>query len=362
MAITLRSDKQLEDRPMVENGENNENKRQGDELMDQEVNMGKGSKGKSKEEQPTSSTTIPIPPAVPFSQQLKPNKLDKEFEKFIPSYAKFLKEIMTRKRRLDDRETITLTEECSAIIQNKLPPKLKELGSFSIPCTIGNIEFLKVLCDLGASVSLIPLMVARQLRLHELKRTNITLQLADRSVRYPVRVLENVLIKVQKFIIPVDFVVLDMEENMSMPIISSRPFLAIVGTIIDVKNSNLKFQVGEKDVAFNLNEMEKYPFLTDHACSIDTIDVLTQGLDRINFDVDSLEICLSSARMLGEIEEEINALAQCLNAQPPYRKRCVYENLGQGKGLPPFSEIEAPKLELKPLPSHLKYEFLGENV
>ncbi|XP_071917054.1 uncharacterized protein [Coffea arabica] len=99
----------------------------------------------------------------------------------IPSYAKFLNEIMTKKRRLVDSETIALTEECSAIIQNKLPPKLKDPGSFTVPCTIGNVEFSKALCDLGASVSLIPLTVTRQLGLKELKHTNIFLQLADRS-------------------------------------------------------------------------------------------------------------------------------------------------------------------------------------
>ena len=168
---------------------------------------------------------------------------------------------MTRKRRLDDREMITLMEECSAIIQNKLPPKLKELRSFSKPYTIDNIEFSKVLCDLGASVSLIPLMVARQLRLHELKCTNITLQLADRSIRYPMRVLENVLIKVQKFIISMKFIVLDMEEDMSMSITLDRLFLTITGTIIDIKNGKLKFQVDEEEVEFNLNAMENTFFL-----------------------------------------------------------------------------------------------------
>ena len=124
---------------MVENGESNENERQGDELMEHKVNVEKGSKGKSKEEQPTPSTTVPIPPAVPFSQRLNPNKLDKDFVKFvkifkqshinipfadailhIPSYATFLKEIMTRKRKLEDRKMIALTKECSAITQNKL--------------------------------------------------------------------------------------------------------------------------------------------------------------------------------------------------------------------------------------------------
>ena len=87
-------------------------------------------------------------------------------------------------------------EEHGVVIQNKLLPKLKDPGSFSIPYIIDNIEFSKALCDLDASVSLIFLTVVGQLGLHELKRTNITLQLADRSIRYSLKVLENVLIKV----------------------------------------------------------------------------------------------------------------------------------------------------------------------
>ncbi|XP_071933609.1 uncharacterized protein [Coffea arabica] len=340
-AITLRSGRQLED-PPVKEVEKDENEKQEEKQRNQEAIMEENSRENSREKQPSSSTTIPIPPA-------------------IPSYAKFLKEIMTRKRKLEDCETIALTEECSAIIQNKLPPKLKDPGSFSIPCTIGNVDFSKALCDLGASVSLIPLTVARQLGLHELKRTNITLQLADRSIRYPLGVLENVLIKVQKFIIPVDFVVLDMEENISMPIILGRPFLATAGTIIDVKNGKLKFQVGEEEVEFNLNEMEKYPSFTDHAYSIGTIDKLTQEMSQVNFDLDPLEYCLMSLGKQENVCEEIEELAKYLDFQAPYKRGNLYESLGQGKGFSQPSEIEPPKLELKPLPTHLRYEFLGEN-
>ncbi|XP_071923102.1 uncharacterized protein [Coffea arabica] len=340
-AITLRSGRQLED-PPVKEVEKDENEKQEEKQRNQEAIVEENSRENPREKQPSSSTTIPIPPA-------------------IPSYAKFLKEIMTRKRKLEDCETIALTEECSAIIQNKLPPKLKDPGSFSIPCTIGNVDFSKALCDLGASVSLIPLTVARQLGLHELKRTNITLQLADRSIRYPVGVLENVLIKVQKFIIPVDFVVLDMEEDISMPIILGRPFLATAGTIIDVKNGKLKFQVGEEEVEFNLNEMEKYPSFTDHAYSIGTIDKLTQEMSQVNLDLDPLEHCLMSLGKQEDVCEEIEELAKYLDFQAPYKRGNLYESLGQGKGFSQPSEIEPPRLELKPLPTHLRYEFLGEN-
>ncbi|XP_058003727.1 uncharacterized protein LOC110647809 [Hevea brasiliensis] len=138
----------------------------------------------------------------------------------MPSYAKFLKEILSKKRMLEDYETVALTEECSAILQNKLPPKLKDLGSFSIPYLIGNMNIDKALYDLCA---------------RELKPTTISLQLADRSVKYPIGILENIPIKVGKFFIHVDFVVLEIEEDVQIPIILGRPFLVTAGAIIDVK-------------------------------------------------------------------------------------------------------------------------------
>ncbi|KAJ9186652.1 hypothetical protein P3X46_002199 [Hevea brasiliensis] len=137
----------------------------------------------------------------------------------MPSYAKFLKEILSNKRRLEDYETVALTEECSAILQRKLPPKLKDPGSFSIPCHIGESCSIKALCDLGASVSLMPLSIYEKLNMGDLKPTHISLQLADRSIKYPEGILENIPLKVGKFYIPVDFVILDMEEDSHMPII-----------------------------------------------------------------------------------------------------------------------------------------------
>ncbi|KAJ9173160.1 hypothetical protein P3X46_016324 [Hevea brasiliensis] len=123
----------------------------------------------------------------------------------MPSYAKFLKEILSNKRRLEDYETVALTEECSAILQRKLPPKLKDPGSFSIPCHIGESCYVKTLCDLGASVSLMPLSIYEKLNMRDLKPTHISLQLADRSIKYPEGILENIPLKVGKFYIPVDF-------------------------------------------------------------------------------------------------------------------------------------------------------------
>ena len=93
----------------------------------------------------------------------------------MPSYAKFLKEILLKKKKLEEFETVALIEQCSAVIQKKLPPKLKDLGSFTVPCAFGDKVFEKALCDLGASINLIPLSIYKWLKLREVKPTTITL-------------------------------------------------------------------------------------------------------------------------------------------------------------------------------------------
>ena len=103
----------------------------------------------------------------------------------MPNYIKFMKNILSKKRRLSDFETMNLTEECSAILQRKLQQKLKDPDSFTIPCTIENSIFERALCDLGASINLMPLSIFRRLELGEARPTTITLQLADRSLKHP---------------------------------------------------------------------------------------------------------------------------------------------------------------------------------
>ena len=92
----------------------------------------------------------------------------------MPSYAKFLKEILSNKKKIEDNGTVTLTAECSAIIQNDMPPKLKDPGSFSIPCNIGKFVIDKALCDLGASISVMPLAICKKLKMGELRPTKMS--------------------------------------------------------------------------------------------------------------------------------------------------------------------------------------------
>ena len=137
----------------------------------------------------------------------------------MPNYVKFLKKMMSKKHKVEEFKMISLTEECSAIVQRKLPKKEKDHGSFTIPCTIGDTTLTNVLCDLGASINLIPLSIFRKLGLQEAKPTTIALQMADRSIAKPWGVIEDVFIKVDKFIYPVDFVVLDMGDDNEVPLI-----------------------------------------------------------------------------------------------------------------------------------------------
>ena len=103
----------------------------------------------------------------------------------MPNYVKFMKDILSKKRRLSDFETVNLTEECSTILQRKLPQKLKDPGSFTIPYTIRNSIFERALCDLGDSINLMSLSIFRRLGLGEARLTTVTLQLADRSLKHP---------------------------------------------------------------------------------------------------------------------------------------------------------------------------------
>jgi len=160
----------------------------------------------------------------------------------MPTYAKFMKELLTKKRKFFE-ETVELEAGCSAIIQKSLPQKSKDLGSFTIPVTIGTLLVDKALLDLGASINLMPLSMLRRIGDLEVKPTRMTLQLADRSLKYPYGVVEDVLVKVDKFIFPVDFVVMDIEEDIEVPLILGRPFMKTSKVIIDVDDGKLKVRV-----------------------------------------------------------------------------------------------------------------------
>ena len=176
--------------------------------------------------------------------------------KQVPTYAKFLKDLCIVKKGLGIEKKAFLTEQVSAIIQSKTPVKYKDLGSPTISVNIGGTCIDKALLDLGASVNLLSYSVYKHLGLGELKPTNITLSLADRSVKIPKGIVEDVLVKVDKFYYPVDFVVLDTKPIVSgpnhVPIILGRPFLATANAIINFRNGVMHLTFGNMTLELNI--------------------------------------------------------------------------------------------------------------
>ena len=189
-------------------------------------------------------------------RQVKVNIPLLDIIKQVPAYAKFLKDLCTIKKGLGIEKKAFLTEQVSAIIQSKNLVKYKDPGSPTISVNIGGTGIDKSLLDLGASVNLLPYSVYKQLGLGELKPTNITLSLADRSVKIPKGIVEDVLVKIDKFYYPVDFVVLDTEpianEPNHVPIILGRPFLATSKAIINCWNGVMQLTFGNMTLELNI--------------------------------------------------------------------------------------------------------------
>ena len=216
--------------------------------------------------------------SLPFPHKMEREKLKKQFSKFLeilkqlyinipltnalnqmPSYVKYLKDTLSSKRKLDEVSVVKLTEKCNAILQNKLPQKLGDPGSFTIPCTLGGAHFEKALCDSGASINLMPFSIFRQLELGKMKDIGVSLQLVDQSTKKPRVIIKDVPVKVDKFLFPVYFIVLEMEENTEVPLILGRPFLATGRAIIDVHQGQLILRVDEERIIFDMQKLLKFP-------------------------------------------------------------------------------------------------------
>ncbi|XP_075109045.1 uncharacterized protein LOC142180848 [Nicotiana tabacum] len=150
------------------------------------------------------------------------------------------------------------TERGCAILQNKLPQKFGDPGSFTIPCTLGGVYFEKALCDSGASINLMSFSIFRKLDLGEMKDIGVSLQFADQSTKKPMGIIENLLVRVDKFVFLVDFIVLEMKECPDEPIILGRPFLATGRAIIDVHQGQLILRVDEERVIFYMQKILRF--------------------------------------------------------------------------------------------------------
>ncbi|XP_052290908.1 uncharacterized protein LOC107175740 [Citrus sinensis] len=311
-AIILQSGKQLEDLPKEE-------KKVDEKQVEDTTKVSKATSSEIPQPKPAAPIKAYAPP-IPFPQRLRKNNIDKQFLKFLdvfkklhinipfadaleqmPLYAKFIKEMLSNKRKLEEYEIVMLTEDCTAILQNKLSSKLKDPGSFNIPCTIGNTYFDKALCDL------------------------------DRSIKYPRGIVEDVLVKVDKFIFSVDFIVLDMAEDIELPLIRGRPFLATGRALIDVHEGKLILRVQNEQAIFNVYTPIKYPTELKECFQEDTMDIKMAKPFKDEHLSDPPDIYIIHKQSINE------------DASPHFRgKRPNCKKLGQGPSRSSFSIHEPP--------------------
>jgi len=248
--ITLRNGKVIE-KPILEPCEKD----------DESISEGKeGVESEHCKEKTDSSPALLFPHAM--TKQRKVNHNSEIFETFkqvriniplldaikqVPSYAKFLKDLCTVKRKLNVKKKAFLAEQVSAILQNNNALKYKDPDCPTISCFIREHKIKRALLDLGASVNLLSYLVFQSLNLSELKPTSVTLLLADRIVKVPRGIIEDVLVQVDKFIYPVDFIVLDTQPIKacnSFPVILGRPFLATSNALINYRNGLMTLSFG----------------------------------------------------------------------------------------------------------------------
>ncbi|KAI3813801.1 hypothetical protein L1987_18536 [Smallanthus sonchifolius] len=158
------------------------------------------------------------------------------------------------------------------MVQNKLPKKLAEPGQFTIPFLLGSLPMNHALADLGASINLMPYSIYEQLDLEDPKPTRMSISLVDRSVKYPRGIVENLLVKIDKFVFPMDFVILDMEVDNRFPLILGRPFLHTTKALIDVFDGKLTLYVGDESVTFDaMKPVKGHAEKSNSVCMIDAV-------------------------------------------------------------------------------------------
>ena len=252
--------------------------------------------------------------------------------KKVPTYAKFLKDLCTVKRGLGIEKKAFLTEQVSAIIQSKTPVKYKDPGSPTISVNIGGTCIDKALLDLGASVNLLPYSMYKQLGLGELKPTNIILSLVDRSVKIPKGIVEDVLVKVDKFYYPVDFVVLDTEPIAigpnHVPIILGRPFLATSNAIINCRNGVMQLTFGNMTLELNIFHLSnKHKLGEDERQEFDEVCSIGPSTGKTNAHKLQEELIKESEAIGGEWTTSVTPAEPMFPPAPPSEKKLKTKEL-----------------------------------
>ncbi|XP_023766076.1 uncharacterized protein LOC111914613 [Lactuca sativa] len=238
----------------------------------------------------------PYQPLLPFPGRARQDKHDVDYQKNLehikalqinmpfteavaqmPKYAKFLKELLTNRKKMEEIKDVVFNENCSAAMLNKMPKKKGDPGSLTLPCQFGNLATIHALADSGACVNLMPYSFFKKLDLPEPRPIRVAIHLANKTVTFPRGICKDLLVKVDKFVFPTNFIVLDMEADPQVPIILGRPFLNTASAIVDMRDSKLTVRVGDESVTFGVDQAMKHArFSDDTAFSVDMMDKLIE--------------------------------------------------------------------------------------
>ncbi|XP_070029146.1 uncharacterized protein [Nicotiana sylvestris] len=268
-------------------------------------------------------------------------------------------------RKVDGSKLETFYDILNSIIATSTVQKKEDPGAFTIPCTIRAHDFARALYDNGASINLMPLAIYKKAWLGMPMPTSMRLQMVDRSIKRSMGIIDDVLIKVGKFHLPADFVILDCAIDKEIHIILGRPFLAIGRALMDSERNKIKFRMNDEEVTFQASKGMKLPHEYESISVIDVVDKVEDEVEMkmeeqcvgealaailVNFDGEDMEGYMESVNALEGLGSYIYA---------PNKLSLDLENRATPPAKP--SIIEPSQLELKPLPPHLRYKFLSSN-
>ncbi|XP_071708337.1 uncharacterized protein [Rutidosis leptorrhynchoides] len=289
--------------------------------------------------------------------------------KGMPNYGRFIKELISQKGKYHDETSFFIEEECNKILASRprIPKKLGDPRKLIFPCKFGDSEVFNALADLGASINLMPHSLYERLDLGPLKPTQIRIRLANHSFDTAIVIAEDILVSIDTLVFLVNFVIMEMKEDLQVPIILGKPFLATADTIILVQCNQLNIGVGEERVTINIWEAMKQPSNTDddEFYAFDHIDLYVHDELEKLLKVDTTEFDQICDNEIVDLEADFRELMninvdeseiECeTNREEPF-ETIPKEDRFQIKS----SWEEPPTLELKELPEHLEYTYLKE--
>ncbi|XP_023741787.1 uncharacterized protein LOC111889862 [Lactuca sativa] len=200
----------------------------------------------------------------------------------IPEYQKLLQDLIDTRKQLKKNSKVILSEENSKSVLGEIPKKMGDPGCLTLPCEFGNNMKVDALANSGASINLMPYSFYQKLNIQKLKATRMAIHMLNRSVTQPRGIVEDILVKIGKFVFPIDFVVLDMKEDSDVPIILGRPLLNTTGALVDILESKLTLRVGDEKEIFGIadgfqeNHVQKEVFTINEDNELEELEKLME--------------------------------------------------------------------------------------